>query len=434
MRVLLIGSGGREHALAWKIAASLKVSRLFCAPGNGGIDAIAECVSLGATDVKAIVSFAKERKIDLVIVGPEAPLVEGLVDALEAAGIQAFGPRKEGALLEGSKSFAKSLMEKYGIPTGKAGIFTVYGKALDYLAGAEPPYVIKADGLAAGKGVVVTADLEEAEKAIRSALVDGAFAEAGERVLIEEYLDGPELSLLAFTDGKTVIPMVPAQDYKRVYDGDMGPNTGGMGSYSPVPILTEPVYEQIVSEVLVPIVAALATEGIDYRGVLYAGLVLTKSGPKVMEFNARFGDPETQAILPRLKSDLIDVMLAVAEGRLAGQKLDWSSQPCVTVVLASGGYPGKHKTGFEISGLEEAEETGTAIFHAGTSRANGKILTSGGRVLNVSALGTTFEEARNKAYEALARIKFDGMHYRKDIAIRAVEQEASGKLRLETRN
>ncbi len=428
MRILLIGSGGREHALAWKIAASPRVSRLFCAPGNAGISKIARCVPMRATDIDAIVEFAADNEIDLVAVGPEAPLVDGLVDALEAKGIAAFGPRKRAAMLEGSKSFAKSLMEKHGIPTGRARVFEDYGEARAYLSKIDPPFVVKADGLAAGKGVVIAPDLAEAERALKSALVDGAFGSAGAKVLIEEYLEGQELSLLAFTDGKAVLPMVPAQDYKRALDGDKGPNTGGMGSYSPVPIVDEELYRRIVSEILEPTVSALGSEGIDYRGVLYAGLVLTESGPKVLEFNARFGDPETQAILPRMKGDLVEAMLAVVEGRLDGFELDWSDEVCVAVVIASGGYPGKHRTGFPITGVDEAEELGAVVFHAGTELSDGRVVTAGGRVLNVAALGSTFAEAREKAYEAVSRISFEGMHYRKDIAERACAVEGADDL------
>lgn len=419
MRVLLVGGGGREHALAWKIAASPRVSRLFCAPGNAGIAKVAECVPIKVSDIDAIVGFAVDKKIDLVAVGPEAPLVDGLVDDLESAGIAAFGPRKRAAMLEGSKSFAKELMERHSIPTGRARIFENYAEARDYLSELDPPYVVKADGLAAGKGVVIASDFQEAESALKSAMVDGAFGDAGKKVLIEEYLQGPELSLLAFADGKAVLPMVPAQDYKRAYDGDEGPNTGGMGSYSPVPVVTEELYGRIVSEILKPTVAALASEGIDYRGVLYAGLVLTESGPKVLEFNARFGDPETQAILPRMKGDLVEAMLAVVEGRLDGFDLSWSDEVCVTVVVASDGYPGEYRTGFPISGLDEAERLGAVVFHAGTVLSDGNVVTAGGRVLNVSALGATFAEARERAYEAVSRIAFEGMRYRKDIAERA---------------
>ncbi|MHB0977593.1 MAG: phosphoribosylamine--glycine ligase [Candidatus Aquicultorales bacterium] len=429
MTILIIGGGGREHALAWKIAASPRVSRLLCVPGNGGMAEIAECVDQDVDDVEGIVELALARQVDLVVVGPEAPLVNGLVDAIEAAGIRAFGPSAAGARLEGSKRFAKAIMEKYGVPTGAAGCFTDYSQARAYLQDLDPPYVVKADGLAAGKGVIVTEEIAEADKALKRILVDRAFGAAGETVLVEEFLSGPELSLLAFTDGSAVLPMVPAQDYKRVYERDEGPNTGGMGSYSPVPVADEHLYGQVVEDVLKPTVAGLRSEGIDYKGVIYAGLVLTKRGPRVLEFNARFGDPETQAILPRLESDIVDVMLAVVEGRLGSARLDWSPKRCVTVVLASGGYPDKYETGKEISGLHAAESAGAVVFHAGTRKEKDRILTNGGRVLNVSALGDSFAEARSVVYEAISKISFDGMHFRKDIALRAVEQEESATAR-----
>ncbi|HZD58947.1 MAG TPA: phosphoribosylamine--glycine ligase [Anaerolineae bacterium] len=423
MRVLVIGSGGREHALVWKLRQSPKVEEVYCIPGNGGIAEIAECPQIDLSDLNALANFAIEKSIGLTVVGPEVPLVAGIADTFMERGLKVFGPNQKAAQLEGSKSFAKHIMNAYGVPTARAGVFTDYDEAVSYLKSADAPYVVKADGLAAGKGVIIARSLEEAEDAVRSCLIEGKFGSAGQQVVIEEYLDGPELSILAFSDGKNVLPMVPAQDYKRAYDNDEGLNTGGMGSYSPVPIVSPELYDEIVDVVLKPTIRGLAEEGIEYQGVIYAGLVLTTSGPKVLEFNARFGDPETQAILPRLESDLLEPMLAVADGDLSGVELAWRADVCTTVVLASGGYPGDYTTGFEISGLEEASGMeGITIFHAGTKARDGKIVTSGGRVLNVSALGKDFSEARERAYAAISRIHFENMHFRRDIALRAISR------------
>lgn len=422
MRVLVIGSGGREHALVWKIKQSPKVDEVFCIPGNGGIARDAQCVSIDQSDLSALADFAEEKSIDLTVVGPEAPLVGGIADVFAKRGLKIFAPISRAAQMEGSKIFAKQIMEKYGVPTGWAKVFTDYDQAISFLKTIEAPYVVKADGLAAGKGVIIAGDFEQAEEAVRSCLVEGRFGSAGQRVIVEEYLEGQELSVLAFSDGKNVLPMVPAQDYKRAYDNDEGLNTGGMGSYSPVPIVTPELYDTVIATVLKPTIQGLASEGIEYKGVIYAGLMITSEGPKVLEFNARFGDPETQAILPRLESDIIEPMLAVAAGDLTGVELKWTKDACITVVLASGGYPGDYVTGFEISGLEEAASNeGVSIFHAGTKLSDGKIVTSGGRVLNVSALGKDFAEAREKAYAAISKISFNGMHYRKDIALRAMK-------------
>ncbi len=422
MKVLVIGSGGREHALVWKIRQSPKVEKIYCVPGNGGIAQLAECVALDPTDVEALANFAQDKSIDLTVVGPEAPLVAGIADVFSKKGLKVFGPSARAAELEGSKSFAKNIMNKYGIPTAEANLFDNYGDAAAFLDKLKSPYVIKADGLAAGKGVFIAKDKDEAKAALKSCLVDEQFGTAGKLVLIEEHMEGPELSILAFSDGKDVIPMVPAQDYKRAYDNDEGLNTGGMGSYSPVPIVTSELYEQIVETVLKPTIKGLASEGIEYRGVLYAGIMLTKDGPRVLEFNVRFGDPETQAILPRLTSDIIEPMLAVANGDLSGVNLKWTDDVCITVVLASGGYPGDYSTGYPIMGLDEAGTIdGVTVFHAGTKAKDGHIVTAGGRVLNVSALGKDFEDARQKAYEAIGKIRFDNMHFRNDIALRAIK-------------
>jgi len=427
MKVLVVGSGGREHVLAWKLAQSPLLEELYCAPGNAGTAKLGRNVDIGAEDIPALLDFALGEGVDLTVVGPEAPLVAGLVDRFEEAGLRVFGPGREGARMEGSKSFAKRLMLEEGIPTGRAEIFADYEEARRYLRSVGAPVVVKADGLAAGKGVTVAADLEEAEAALRACMLEGRFGNAGEVVLIEEFLEGQEASLLTLVDGEDILPLAPAQDYKRIGDGDTGPNTGGMGSYSPVPVLDEADYRRAVEEILRPTARALSKRGIRFRGVLYAGIILTVEGPKVLEFNVRFGDPETQAVLPRLRGDLLQAMLAVCSGELAGLRLEWDRRPCVTVVIASGGYPGDYNKGFTISGLEEAEEVpGVTVFHAGTAvGAQGEVLTAGGRVLNVSALGEDFRQARQRAYEAAERISFQDRYFRRDIALRVVEGQSS---------
>jgi phosphoribosylamine--glycine ligase len=423
MKVLVVGGGGREHALTWKIARSPLVDEIWCAPGNAGMAAMAECVDIGADDIEALADFAQEKKIDLTVAGPEAPLVAGIADLFQQRGLAVFGPTREAAQMEGSKAFAKSLMEEAGVPTGRAEVFTDYEAAEACIAKSSAPYVVKADGLAAGKGVIIAQDDAAAYQALKSCFIDRDFGAAGEKVLVEEFLEGQEVSILTFVDGEDILPMAPAQDYKRVGDGDTGPNTGGMGSYSPVPVLTERDYESAVEEVLRPTARALAARGIHFKGILYAGLILTAEGPKVLEFNVRFGDPEVQAVLPRLKSDIVEAMLAVVEGRLSGTRLEWEEDPCVTVVVASGGYPAKYEKGYPISGLDEAGSMpGVTVFHAGTSLGEtGEVLTNGGRVLNVSALGSDFAEAREKAYRAVERISFQDMYFRRDIALRTLE-------------
>ncbi len=420
MRVLVVGGGGREHALAWSLARSPSVDALFAAPGNAGIEDVAECVPVEATDVAGLVELAERRSIDLTVVGPEAPLMAGLVDELEARGHRAFGPTAAGARIEGSKVWAKELLLRRAIPTGRAEVTDDVTRAVMLLDAFEPPYVVKADGLAGGKGVAVTADREEAVQAIEAALVDRAFGAAGDRILIEEHLQGREVSVLALADGRTVTPLEPAKDFKRALDGDRGPNTGGMGAYSPVPFVDEATGKRIAEEILEPTIGALAAEGVPYRGVLYAGLMLTEDGPEVLEFNARFGDPEAQAVLPRLESDLADLLLACVDGTLADHPPRWTADACVTVVLASGGYPGEHRTGFPIEGLEEAGKSDrVAVFHAGTARRDGRVVTAGGRVLAVSALGTDLADARARAYRAASLISFEGVHHRADIALEA---------------
>ncbi|MFN2545313.1 MAG: phosphoribosylamine--glycine ligase [Actinomycetota bacterium] len=416
MRVLIVGQGGREHAIASKLADNPTVEKLFAAPGNAGIAELATCEPIAAADVQGVADFAERESIDLTVVGPEAPLVAGLVDEMSMRGLRVFGPDRAAALIEGSKAWAKQLCVRAGIPAPVSESFTAYEPARAYLDALKPPYVIKADGLAAGKGVTVAEDLDTAERALRASLVDRAFGEAGTRVLVEEFLEGREVSAIAITDGRTVLPMALAQDYKRAGDGDTGPNTGGMGAYSPVPFIDDGLRDAIVRDVLEPTVGAMADEGVRYRGVLYAGLMVTPDGPKVLEFNCRLGDPETQAILPRLGSDLGELLLATVEGNLSNYGVRWREEACVTVVLASGGYPGEHETGFPIEGLDEAAAHDDAfVFHAGTALRNGRVVTAGGRVLAVSALGSSLPEARKRAYEAASAISFRGMHYRKDI-------------------
>ena len=419
MNVLVIGGGGREHALVWKIAQSPKVESLYCAPGNAGIAGVAQCADIGVNDFDALIDFAQGHSIDLTVVGPEDPLAKGIVDRFVAEGLTAFGPTAAAAQLEASKSFAKTLMRKQGIPTASYAEFTDAGKAIAYVKKVGAPIVVKADGLAAGKGVTVAHEVDQAVQAIREAMVDGAFGEAGGKVLLEECLVGEEASILAFTDGKTVLPMATSQDHKPALDGDEGPNTGGMGAYSPAPIVTPALLEEIERTILRPCVEGMAAEGIPYRGVLYAGLMIGPSGPKVIEFNCRFGDPETQVVLPRLKSDLVPVFLACCEERLHEEALVWHDEACVSVVMASGGYPGSYQKGLPISGLEEAERDGVTVFHAGTRREGDQIVTNGGRVLNVTGTGHDIRTALEKTYGAVEHIQFDGAHYRRDIAQKA---------------
>ena len=420
MNILLLGSGGRECAIAASLAASPRCDTLFVAPGNGGMQAFCECVQLGIEDGAAVAAFAAEHACELVVIGPEAPLVAGVADAVRAAGISCFGPGAAGARVEGSKDFSKQLMMKYDLPTAAYGTFTDVDAALAYVRQQGAPIVVKADGLAAGKGVTVAATLQEAEDAVRECFA-GRFGEAGATVVIEEMLTGPECSILAFTDGITVLPMAPAQDHKRAYEGDTGPNTGGMGVYSPVPIVTEEEHAAMV-DVMQRTVAGLRAEGIDYRGTLYGGFMLTPEGPKLLEFNARFGDPETQVVLPRLETDLVEVMLACANQQLAGIELSWKPDWAVSVVLASEGYPGSYAKGLPISGIEDAAALeGVTVYHAGTKLEGGTFYTNGGRVLNVTALGGSFEQARERAYAACELISWEGKTLRRDIGARALK-------------
>ena len=418
--ILLLGSGGREHAIAKKLAASERCGKLYIAPGNGGTSQEGENISLDENDPAAVAAFAKEHGCGMVVIGPEAPLVVGVADAVREAGIPCFGPGAEGAQMEGSKLFSKQLMERAGVPTAAYGSFTDEQAALDYVNAQGAPLVVKADGLAAGKGVIVATELEQALDAVHECF-SGVFGEAGNTVVIEEMLTGPECSLLAFTDGVTVRPMATSQDHKRALEGDLGPNTGGMGVYSPVPIVTPEEHETMVA-IMHQTVEELHREGIDYRGCLYGGFMLTPAGPKVLEFNARFGDPETQVILPRLQNDLVDVMLACAEQRLDEVELSWCDDWAVSVVLTSAGYPGSYEKGKVITGIEDAEALdGVTVYHAGTREQDGQILTNGGRVIDVTALGATFEDARNLAYAACEKIDFEGKTLRHDIGLRALK-------------
>lgn len=422
MNVLVLGSGGREHALAWAIAKSPRLDSLFVAPGNGGTATIAKNVPLDMNNADAVIGFARSENIDLVVVGPEAPLVAGVADAIRAAGIAVFGPGAQGARLEGSKSFSKEFMLAHGLPTARYKKCTSQDEAMDYLHEVGAPIVVKADGLAAGKGVVVAEDMEEAEEAVRDCFA-GDFGEAGSVVVIEEMLEGPECSMLAFLSEGKALAMPCAQDHKRAFDGDLGPNTGGMGVYSPVPCVT-PDLEAAMQEIMQNAAAATAKEFDDaYTGVLYGGFMLTAEGPKLLEFNARFGDPETQVIMPRLESDALEAFYMVATGKLDALDLRWTDQVAVCVVLASDGYPGSYEKGKVILGIEEAEELdGVTVFHAGTAfNQDDELVTNGGRVLNAVALADTFEDARELAYEACDKINFEGKQYRHDIALRALE-------------
>ena len=417
---MVIGGGAREHALAWKIAQSPKITGLYVAPGNAGTAPIAHNLNIRPNDIEALGKAAQDIGIDLTVVGPEAPLASGVVDYFEGLGLPIFGPTKAATQIESSKVFAKKLMQQYGIPCPNSITFSNYSEARKYLESQSAPVVVKADGLASGKGVTVASSKEEALKALSDIMEGRIFGSAGDSVLIEECLTGREVSLLAFTDGKTVIPMIPACDYKRVLDNDQGPNTGGMGSYSPPGFFNAELTRQVMKTILQPAVSAMAHEGMPYKGVLYAGLMIATDEPKVLEFNARFGDPETQAILPRLQTDLVDILLAIVDNRLSELTVEWNNDACVGVVMASAGYPGNYKTGFPITGLDKLDEE-ILVFHAGTKFGeNSRVYTDGGRVLTVTASGKTMAEAKAKVYHNLPRIHFDGCHYRKDIAAREV--------------
>jgi len=415
MKVLVIGGGGREHAIVHKLSQSSKVDKIYCAPGNAGIGLLAECVDIKVGDIERLKEFAIKNNIDLTVVGPEMPLVQGIVDEFEKARLKIFGPNKSAAAIEGSKYFTKQLLSKYNIPTGRFKAFDKYQEVLKFLKEAWYPVVMKADGLAQGKGVFIVKDFIEAKEVLDLMMKKRIFGASGDIVIIEEMLFGKEASVFAFTDGENILPMVSAMDYKKVYEGDKGPNTGGMGSIAPNPYLEEETLKEVMESILKPMVKALKKEGIVYKGVLYAGLMLTKEGPKVLEFNARFGDPETQVVLPLLKTDLIDIMEATIEGKLDKIQIEWENKKAVCVVAVSNGYPGEYQTGFEITGLEKVKEA--FVYHAGTALKDGKIVTSGGRVLAVTTIGDSYEEAREKVYREIEKISFEGMYYRKDIAL-----------------
>ena len=416
MKVLVVGGGGREHAICHALSKSAKVDKIWCAPGNGGIASIAECVDITATDIEKMVAFAKENKPDLVMVAPDDPLALGMVDALEDAGIRAFGPHKNAAIIEGSKSFAKDLMHKYNIPTANYAVFEESSKAIEYIKEQGAPIVVKADGLALGKGVTVAMTEEDAINAVKDAMDGGAFGSAGARVVIEEFLTGPEVSVLAFTDGKTIKTMPSAQDHKRAYDHDKGPNTGGMGAFSPSRMYTDEIAKTCMDTIFRPTIDAMAKEGRTFKGVIYFGLMLTPKGPKVIEYNARFGDPETQAVLSRLETDIFDIFNAVIDGTLENIDIKWSDNAACCVCMASGGYPAKYEKGKVITGLDSV--TDSMVYHAGTKLSNGVMVTNGGRVLGVTANAKTLDEAIKKAYADVKKIHFDGVHFRTDIGVK----------------
>ncbi len=427
MKVLVVGSGGREHTLVWKLKQSKRVKKIFCAPGNAGIAEIAECIEIGAEDIDKLASFAKKKKIDLTVVGPEVPLTLGIVDLFQEKGLSVFGPSKGAAALEGSKVFTKNLMEKYGIPSGYYKVFEDREDAVSYIKKQGAPLVVKADGLAAGKGVIVAQSVEEAVKAVDEIMLAKAFGDAGKKVVVEEFLVGEEASFIAFTDGETVLPLPTSQDHKAIYDGDRGPNTGGMGAYSPAPVVTDLLHRQAMDQVMIPTVKAMAAEGKSYKGMLYAGLMIHEGEIKVLEFNCRFGDPEAQPLLMRVKTDLVDILEAVVENRLHTVELDIDPRPTVCVVMASGGYPGSYEKGTVIKGLKKAgKESDVVVFHAGTSKKGRQIVTAGGRVLGVTAIGKDLPDAIAKAYRAVGHISWDGCYYRTDIGHKALRRRTVG--------
>ncbi|NLL67437.1 MAG: phosphoribosylamine--glycine ligase [Clostridiaceae bacterium] len=419
MKILVVGSGGREHAILWKLKQSPRVTNLYCAPGNGGISEISECVPINAMDIDRIVAFAQKEAIDMVVVAPDDPLASGMVDALENAGIRALGPRKNAAIIEASKVFSKDLMKKYNIPSAAYESFSDSKSAKEYIKTAKLPLVVKADGLALGKGVLICNTTEEALEAVSSIMDDKRFGAAGQRIVVEEYMTGPEVSVLAFTDGKTIIPMVSSQDHKRAFDNDQGLNTGGMGAFSPSRVYTKELQEECMKTIFVPTISAMNIEGRPFKGILYFGLMLTSEGPKVLEYNARFGDPETQVVLPRLENDLVEVFDAIIDEKLGTIDLSWKENCAVCVVMASGGYPESYIKGYEITGIESIKNLDdTIVFHAGTKKENGKFYTNGGRVLGVTSVADDIDKAREKAYKAVSTISFKDAHFRKDIGIK----------------
>ena len=423
MKVLVVGSGGREHALCWAIAQSPKCKKLYCAPGNAGTAAVAENVEIDAEDLDALIAFAQDKAIDFVVVGPEGPLVAGLVDRLDKLGIKSFGPTAAGAELEGSKAFTKDLCAKYDIPTADYDRFDEPDAAKEYITTHSTPIVVKADGLAAGKGVIICRNKNEAYAAIDQIMIEEAFGEAGTEVVVEQFLEGEEASFFALVDGETALPLLGAQDHKRVHDGDEGPNTGGMGAYSPAPVIDQAMVDRVMTEIIEPTIKGMAAEGRPFKGVLYAGLMIDDDGPKLIEYNTRFGDPECQVMCMRLKSDLLDLLLACAEGRLAKTKAEWRDEAAMIVVMAAKGYPGKYKKGSEIKGLYAADAVeGAVVFHAGTAEQDGKVLATGGRVLGVTALGKDVKEAQKRAYEAVDKIDWPEGFCRRDIGWRAIDR------------
>jgi len=424
MKILVVGSGGREHAIVWKLAQSSRTPTLYCAPGNAGIESLATCVPVQADDIAGLKTLVQSEKIDLTVVGPEAPLALGIVDEFRQSGLTIFGPTKGAARIEASKVFSKEIMNRANILTARAQSFDRVASALAYLNQHELPVVVKADGLAQGKGVMVATTREEAKQAVRDAMERARFGQAGRRVLIEQFLDGEELTIMAFTDGRTVAPMLPAQDHKRVKDGDAGPNTGGMGAYCPAPLGTKALREQVTRQVLFPAVEALSRMGCPFQGVLYAGLMVVKGTPYVLEFNARMGDPETQVVLPLLKTDLLDVIEAVVEHRLDQLTVDWHDETAACVVMTSGGYPGAYQTGLPIHGLPTTTDATAVVFHAGTRRTGTEVVTAGGRVLGITGRGKTLADAQAEAYRVTKLIAFEGAHYRTDIAHRAFSRHA----------
>lgn len=424
MKVLVIGGGGREHTIVWKLSQSRHVDRIYCTPGNAGISEIAECIDIGQNDFGALIDFVKYEWIDLTIVGPEEPLSRGIVDAFEKESRRILGPRKSAAQLESSKVFAKDFMRCYGIPTAEYRVFTSNRHAEDYVRMKGVPIVIKADGLAAGKGVFVCHAMEEVLEALRLIMKERIFGDAGDKVVVEECIEGEETSFMTFCDGKTIVPMVSSQDHKRIFDNDRGPNTGGMGAYSPAPVITKDMESVIMKRVMLPTLKGLRSEGIKYKGILYAGLMIRDNMPYVLEFNCRLGDPETQPVLSRLDTDFVDIAAAILDERLSGIEIRWKPEASVCVVLTSKGYPGKYENGKIINGLDELkEQKDIFVFHAGTSFDNNDIVTSGGRVLGVTAIGRDIGDARDKAYKAIGNIHFEGMHYRKDIGNRALKRQ-----------
>lgn len=422
MKVLVVGGGGREHALVRKIKESKKVDEIFCTPGNGGISYDAKCFDVAATDIDGVVNLAKEIKADLVVVAPDDPLVAGMVDALNEAGFKTFGPRANAAIIEGSKVFSKELMQKYNIPTAEYKVFDNAENAIEYIKERnEFPTVIKADGLALGKGVIIAENLDDAIAGVKEIMEDKIFGASGNNIVVEEFLTGPEVSVLAFTDGKCVKPMVSSMDHKRALDGDKGLNTGGMGTVSPNPYYTDEVAKECMDKIFMPTIDAMNKEGRTFKGCLYFGLMITPKGPKVIEYNCRFGDPETQVVLPRIKTDIVDIFESIDNETLSELDVEWSDDACACVIMASGGYPKSYPKGIEITGLTNGQLDGVTVYHAGTKLENGKLVTAGGRVLGVTALGDTLENALKKSYEAVEKIHFDGAHYRHDIGKRALE-------------